>query len=70
MHVLYGHKDRRQIAEMRNEEKVLLEQRDGEAKTGSQSTIAVIVYGIPLAIALLTMAGFYASMISARSTGS
>jgi methyl-accepting chemotaxis protein len=50
---------RKVIAEMQNEEKMLLEQRDGEAKAGSQTTIAVIVYGIPLAIALLILAGFW-----------
>ena len=49
---------RKVIAAMRNEEKTLLEQRDAEAKVSAQTTISVIVYGIPLAIALLSLVGF------------
>ncbi len=48
---------RKIAAEMGNEEKMLLEQRDSEMKTSSKTTLAVIVYGIPLAFALLTVVG-------------
>ena len=50
---------RKVIADMRNEEKTLLEQRDQAVKVGGKSTIAIIVYGVPLAIALLTLLGFW-----------
>jgi methyl-accepting chemotaxis protein len=49
---------RKVVAEMENEEKALLEQRDGSAKAGAQTTISVIVYGVSLAFALLGLAGF------------
>lgn len=49
---------RRLIAEMGNEEKTLRALRDREVQAGSQTTIAVIIYGIPLAIAVLALAGF------------
>ncbi|MES2366968.1 MAG: CHASE3 domain-containing protein [Pseudomonadota bacterium] len=49
---------RKLIATMGNEEKKLLEQRDGEVKDNSETTIATIVYGIPLAFAVLALFGF------------
>ena len=49
---------RKVIAEMENEEKALLEERDSAVKAGAENTIAVIVYGIPFAFALLGFAGF------------
>jgi methyl-accepting chemotaxis protein len=49
---------RRLIAEMGNEEKALRDLRDSEVKAGSQTTIAVIIYGIPFAFAVLAVAGF------------
>ena len=49
---------RKVIAEMANEEKAVLEERDSAMKAGAQNTIFVIVYGIPLAFALLGLVGF------------
>jgi methyl-accepting chemotaxis protein len=49
---------RKVVAEMRNEETTLLEQRDGEVKSKSKTMISFIVYGIPMAIVLLVLAGF------------
>ena len=46
------------VAAMKNEETALLGQRDAAAKAGADTTIAVIVYGIPLAFAALTVLGF------------
>lgn len=50
---------RKIIAEMRDEENTLLEQRDREVKVNAKTMISVIDYGIPLAIALLTLVGFW-----------
>ncbi|KXS30550.1 MAG: Methyl-accepting chemotaxis sensory transducer, partial [Candidatus Gallionella acididurans] len=48
---------RKVIAEMGNEERMLLEQRSNEMKASSSTTISVIVYGIPFAFALLILVG-------------
>ncbi len=50
---------RKIIVEMGNEEKLLLGQRDNEAKASSSMTISVIVYGIPFAFVLLGLVGFW-----------
>ncbi|MFA5172396.1 MAG: CHASE3 domain-containing protein, partial [Sulfuriferula sp.] len=50
---------RQVIAEMANEEKGLLEQRNNEVKASSNITISAIVYGIPLAFVLLIMVGLW-----------
>jgi methyl-accepting chemotaxis protein len=50
---------RKVITEMDNEEKTLLQQRENEMKASSSITIAVIIYGIPLAFVLLIMAGLW-----------
>jgi methyl-accepting chemotaxis protein len=50
---------RKVIAEMGNEERMLLEQRSNEVKASSNTTISVIVYGIPLAFALLILVGLW-----------
>jgi methyl-accepting chemotaxis protein len=49
---------RKIIGAMDDEERTLLEQRDNRVKTSSSTTIDVIVYGIALAIAVLTLIGF------------
>jgi methyl-accepting chemotaxis protein len=49
---------RKVITEMDNEERTLLQQRENEMKASSGTTIAVIIYGIPLAFVLLILAGF------------
>ncbi|MDE2259345.1 MAG: CHASE3 domain-containing protein [Betaproteobacteria bacterium] len=49
---------RKVIGEMRSEEKTLLGQRDSEVKAKANMTISAIVYGIPLATALLAFVGF------------
>jgi methyl-accepting chemotaxis protein len=49
---------RRIIAEMENEERVLMEQRDGTAKNSAETAIDTVVYGIPIATALLMFLGF------------
>jgi methyl-accepting chemotaxis protein len=50
---------RKVIAEMGDEERMLLEQRSNEMKVTSNTTISVIVYGIPFAFALLILVGFW-----------
>jgi methyl-accepting chemotaxis protein len=50
---------RKVIVEMGNEERMLLEQRNSEMKASSNTTISVIVYGIPLAFALLILVGLW-----------
>jgi len=50
---------RKVITEMGDEERMLLEQRNSEMKTSSNTTISVIVYGIPLAFVLLVLAGLW-----------
>jgi len=49
---------RKLIAGMGDEEKRLLEQRDGEVKVSSEATLYTIVYGIPLAFTVLALVGF------------
>jgi methyl-accepting chemotaxis protein len=49
---------RKVVTEMVQEEKLLREQSSAEVQAGSRTTISVIVYGIPLAFALLTLVGF------------
>lgn len=49
---------RKVTAEMGSEEKTLLEQRDVEVRTSSKTTLSTIVYGIPLAFAVLMLIGF------------
>lgn len=48
---------RKIIKELDTEQRMLLVQRDNEVKANSADTIAVIIYGIPLAFALLVLAG-------------
>jgi len=50
---------RKVIAEMDNEERMLLVQRNNEMKASSDTTVAVIVYGIPVAFAVLILAGLW-----------
>ena len=50
---------RKITTEMGNEERMLLEQRDNEMKASSSMTISGIVYGIPLAIAVLILFGLW-----------
>ena len=50
---------RKVLAEMGDEERMLLERRDNEMKASSNTTISVIVYGIPLAFALLILVGLW-----------
>ena len=49
---------RKLISEMVDEENTLLELRDSKMSARSQSTVSIITYGIPLAFALLVLAGF------------
>jgi len=46
------------LAAMGSEEKALLEQRDAGVKASSGTTISTIVYGVPLAFAVLMLIGF------------
>ncbi|KXS31601.1 MAG: Methyl-accepting chemotaxis sensory transducer [Candidatus Gallionella acididurans] len=57
---------RKVTEEMGNEEKTLLDQRDGEVKTSSQTTISSIVYGVPFAFAVLALIGFLITRIIVR----
>ena len=57
---------RKIVLEMGNEEKMLLEQRDNDVKASSETTISVIVYGIPLAFALLTLVGLWITRTISR----
>jgi len=50
---------RKVVADMGDEERMLLEQRNNKEKASSNTTISVIVYGIPLAFVLLTLAGLW-----------
>jgi methyl-accepting chemotaxis protein len=50
---------RKVVAEMVHEEKLLREQSYAEVQASSRATISIIVYGIPLAFALLTLMGFW-----------
>ena len=50
---------RKVIDEMGDEARILLEQRNNKAKTSSDTTVSVIVYGIPLAFAILVLAGLW-----------
>ncbi|MHB1271954.1 MAG: CHASE3 domain-containing protein, partial [Rhodanobacter sp.] len=54
------------IAAMGSEEKALLEQRDAGVKASSGTTISTIVYGIPLAFAVLALVGFLLTRIIVR----
>jgi len=54
---------RKVVVEMENEERTLLEQRDNEVKTSSNTTISTIVYGIPLAFIVLALVGFLLTRI-------
>ncbi len=57
---------RKLIVDMDNEERMLLERRNNEVMTSSNITISVIVYGIPLAFALLVLVGFWITRIITR----
>ncbi|PSB21184.1 HAMP domain-containing protein [Phormidesmis priestleyi ULC007] len=48
---------RRTIGQMEAKERDLLRQRTGAAETAARDTIASITYGVPLALALLTLLG-------------
>jgi methyl-accepting chemotaxis protein len=50
---------RKVIAEIGNEERMLLEQRSKEMTASSNTTIFFIIYGIPFAFAVLILAGFW-----------
>ncbi len=50
---------RKVIAEMKNEEKTLLERRDGVLQASARTTVSVIVYGVPIAFVLLALFGFW-----------
>ncbi|MES2236739.1 MAG: CHASE3 domain-containing protein [Pseudomonadota bacterium] len=50
---------RKIIAEMENEEKLLLEQRDAKVQASSEITISILVYGTAFAFVVLTMVGFF-----------
>lgn len=57
---------RKITTEMGNEERMLLEQRDNEVKASSSMTISGIVYGIPLAMAVLILFGLWIIRILTR----
>ncbi|MHB1174274.1 MAG: methyl-accepting chemotaxis protein [Sulfuriferula sp.] len=57
---------RKLIAAMGSEEKALLEQRDVGVKASSKATISTIIYGIPLAFAVLALFGFLVTRVIVR----
>jgi methyl-accepting chemotaxis protein len=59
--------DVRQIVlQMGSEEKGLLAQRDNEVKASSEMTVSVIVFGIPFAFAVLTLAALWITRTISR----
>ena len=57
---------RKIIKEMEAEERMLLVQRDNEVQASSSNTIAVIIYGVPLAFALLVLVGSWVTRTITR----
>ena len=60
---------RKVAAEMEHEETLLLKQREDTTQANIQATVAVIVYGIPIAFAALLIIGFLITRTITRQLG-